>query len=204
MDQGMRRLLAAAVLLCGIGAAMAFRQPARAPGPTTEPSAIPSPAEAAQALRGPPATLGPRGNSPRPPPAVPPTASGPASPPQAPASPPSQPLKPVAPPPYLAQVYPHGRSAWTVGREAEAFETAMRVHRVVDGDTLETIARRYYQESWPAQAIFEANRHVLADPALLPIGAELRIPARESLGPPPTSAPTRLEEIGDGGLVPIR
>jgi nucleoid-associated protein YgaU len=52
-------------------------------------------------------------------------------------------------------------------------------HRVVDGDTLASIAQRYLGDAQHAPEIFEANRDVLTNPELLPIGAVLKIPARE-------------------------
>ena len=60
-----------------------------------------------------------------------------------------------------------------------AKETA-RTHRIVDGDTLATLAQRYLGSSARAQEIFDANRNVLSDPKLLPIGAELKIPPTDS------------------------
>lgn len=50
------------------------------------------------------------------------------------------------------------------------------VHRIVDGDTLASLAQRYLGSSQRFREIFEANRDRLLSPDLLPIGAELRIP----------------------------
>jgi hypothetical protein len=87
-----------------------------------------------------------------------------------------------ATPPPLAPSYPDAHSA----REQQQHkptelmvplkETA-RTHRIVDGDTLESLAQRYLGSADRAAEIFAANRSVLSDPRLLPIGAELRIPA---------------------------
>ncbi|MGD0519316.1 MAG: tail protein X [Thermoguttaceae bacterium] len=52
------------------------------------------------------------------------------------------------------------------------------VHKIVDGDTLGDLAARYLGTAARAMEIFAANRDVLADPELLPIGVELKIPAR--------------------------
>jgi len=52
------------------------------------------------------------------------------------------------------------------------------IHEIVDGDTLEALAERYLGRADRALEIFEANRDVLEDPQLLPIGQELRIPPR--------------------------
>lgn len=81
-------------------------------------------------------------------------------------------------------------------------------HRIVDGDTLNTIARRYYGDEQRARELFEANRGVLRDPELLPIGTELLIPggspnplaappaAPMSQAVPPLLAPPALEQFG--------
>ena len=58
-------------------------------------------------------------------------------------------------------------------------ETA-RTHRIVDGDTLADLAQRYFGSAADAQRLFDANRDVLSDPRLLPIGVELKIPANDS------------------------
>lgn len=52
------------------------------------------------------------------------------------------------------------------------------LHKIVDGDTLGDLAARYLGSAARAVEIFAANRDVLADPELLPIGVELKIPAR--------------------------
>jgi nucleoid-associated protein YgaU len=52
-------------------------------------------------------------------------------------------------------------------------------HRIVDGDTLAALAQRYLGSPARAREIFDANRNVLSDPELLPIGAELKIPPTE-------------------------
>lgn len=50
-------------------------------------------------------------------------------------------------------------------------------HVVSDGDSLAKIAQRYLGDASLAEQIYEMNRDVLDSPDLLPIGAELRIPA---------------------------
>jgi nucleoid-associated protein YgaU len=57
-------------------------------------------------------------------------------------------------------------------------ESAGGSHVIVDGDTLESLAQRYLGAADRADELFHANRDVLSDPQLLPIGAMLRIPAR--------------------------
>ncbi len=57
-------------------------------------------------------------------------------------------------------------------------EESVRAHKVVDGDTLASLAQRYLGQADRAREIFEANRDVLPGPEALPIGAVLRIPPR--------------------------
>ena len=61
---------------------------------------------------------------------------------------------------------------------AARLEESVRVHKVVDGDTLASLAQRYLGQADRAREIFEANRDVLPSPEALPIGAVLRIPPR--------------------------
>ncbi len=53
---------------------------------------------------------------------------------------------------------------------------ADRVHRVVEGETLSSIARSYFGEVGSWRAIYEANREQIADPHWIEPGQELRIP----------------------------
>jgi len=64
----------------------------------------------------------------------------------------------------------------------------LRRHRVVDGDTLVRLAKRYLGDGARYAEILEANRQVLSDPDLLPIGIELKIPPREGSSFAPTPA----------------
>lgn len=57
-------------------------------------------------------------------------------------------------------------------------DDARRTHRIVDGDTLPALAQRYLGTPDRAREILEANRNVLRDAELLPIGVELEIPPR--------------------------
>jgi nucleoid-associated protein YgaU len=57
-------------------------------------------------------------------------------------------------------------------------------HVVRDGDDLTGIATRVYGHPAAAAAVWAANRDVLADPNLLPIGAELKLPPPWSVGGP--------------------
>ena len=60
-------------------------------------------------------------------------------------------------------------------RQADRAEAA-RTHRIADGDTLAALAARYLGSSERLMEIYEANRDLLSDPDVLPIGVELRIP----------------------------
>jgi hypothetical protein len=52
-----------------------------------------------------------------------------------------------------------------------------RTHVIADGDTLPDLAARYLGDPKRSVEIFEANRRVLGDPEVLPLGVELRIPS---------------------------
>jgi nucleoid-associated protein YgaU len=69
------------------------------------------------------------------------------------------------------------------GRGASGGETPVarreRTHKVVDGDTLVRLAERYLGSGNRYREILEANRDVLPNPDILPIGVVLRIPPRE-------------------------
>jgi phage tail protein X len=56
-----------------------------------------------------------------------------------------------------------------------------RTHRIVDGDTLESIAERYYGNAAYADRVFRANRDKLAAADLLPLGTELLLPPQPEL-----------------------
>lgn len=55
----------------------------------------------------------------------------------------------------------------------------LRKHRVVDGDSLESLAQRYLGDAARANEIFDANRDVLESPDLLPLKVKLTIPRRD-------------------------
>lgn len=72
--------------------------------------------------------------------------------------------------------------------------TVPATYRVVDGDDLGTIAGRFYGHPAAASAIWAANRDSIPDPALLPIGLELRLP-------PPWAATAHRQTAG-GAIEP--
>jgi nucleoid-associated protein YgaU len=75
----------------------------------------------------------------------------------------------LTPPPTMARTYP--------GSGADASRhSVQRTHRVRDGDTLESLAQRYYGDRSRWQEIYQANREQIARPDLLPLNVRLRIP----------------------------
>lgn len=82
-----------------------------------------------------------------------------------------------------------------------------RIHRVVDGDTLETIAERYFGSADHAEDILQANSQTLPNPKVLPIGVELVIPnplagASSRIAPASSSAPSDPRTLAKGNLGP--
>ena len=83
-----------------------------------------------------------------------------------------------------------------------------RWHTLEDGDTLAELAVRYLGDAGRWQEIYDANRDVLLEPDVLPLGRRLRIPPREGR---PASSPAKeapveesfSEEEEPGPLVPI-
>jgi nucleoid-associated protein YgaU len=59
---------------------------------------------------------------------------------------------------------------------------ALRTHIITDGDSLKKLARRYLNDPERGDEIFSLNRDLLANPELLPIGTELKIPAIRASG----------------------
>lgn len=90
-------------------------------------------------------------------------------------------------PPSLSPNYPRSQH-WSDPQQSASMammlpvgtsgDATARTHTVVDGDTLDALARRYFGSAARADDIYRANREVLSDPHLLPIGAELKLPGR--------------------------
>jgi nucleoid-associated protein YgaU len=87
-----------------------------------------------------------------------------------------------------------------------------RSHIIVDGDSLAKLAERYLNDPQRANEIYELNRTLLSHPDVLPIGAEITIPARsantlQSANDTPQSLltePAAIHAASRGGLVPVR
>ena len=90
------------------------------------------------------------------------------------------------------------------GEGAEA--APLRRHRIADGDTLQSLAQRYYGDASQADAIFRANAKVLSDPEVLPLGAELEIPRLPAADQPHgglLGAPQGAQSAAHSELSPI-
>jgi hypothetical protein len=99
------------------------------------------------------------------------------------------PLDRREPPPALSPAYPEtaypAGPRWGVSMEmmlpmAAPTDGTARTHTVVDGDTLAALAQRYLGSPARADELYEANRDVVHDPKLLPIGVELKLPRRDA------------------------
>jgi nucleoid-associated protein YgaU len=77
------------------------------------------------------------------------------------------------------QSVPARATAWTT--EPASSTAASQRHTVQPGDTLFTLARRYYGDAERFGLIYNANRSVLSAPDPLPVGAELIIPKPTAL-----------------------
>lgn len=75
-------------------------------------------------------------------------------------------------------------------------------YRVRDGDDLTGIASRFYGTPAAAALIWQANRGLLADPAVLPIGVELVLPRPDAAGGRGTSIDPLLGHPGQPATEP--
>ena len=69
------------------------------------------------------------------------------------------------------------RAPWQPPKLAEGPAAPPREHRIRKLDTLEDLAERFLGSKDRADEIFEANRNVLKDRHILPLGAAIRIPS---------------------------
>ncbi|MFM7138111.1 MAG: LysM peptidoglycan-binding domain-containing protein [Planctomycetota bacterium] len=95
----------------------------------------------------------------------------------------------VPPPPLIdGQRPPPVAVGWTarfsreVQQRRELQPPPATSYRVRDGDDLTGIASRFYGTPAAASLIWQANRGLLADPAVLPIGIELVLPRPDAAG----------------------
>lgn len=98
----------------------------------------------------------------------------------------------------------------------------LRIHRVVDGDTLGRLAARFLGDANRHNEIYVLNHAKLPDPNVLPIGVELKIPPRDGtvalrpVSPPDEDTRSELSSAAgyplstplygpatDTGLVPV-
>lgn len=96
-----------------------------------------------------------------------------------------------------ANVRPAWHAAASAGTQPASDGRSAATYVVRDGDDLTNIASRLYGHPGAAAAIWNANRDRLADPAVLPIGVALRLPAQwapatsRPVAGPPTVEPAR-------------
>jgi len=109
----------------------------------------------------------------------------------------------VPPPPLIdGQRPPPVAVGWTArfSREAQQRRELQlppaASYRVRDGDDLTGIASRFYGTPAAASLIWQANRGLLADPAVLPIGVELVLPRPDAAGGRGTSIDPLLGHPG--------
>lgn len=95
---------------------------------------------------------------------------------------PPPPLLDAQRPPPLAVGWSRRGDEGAVGFRGPPAPPPAASYRVRDGDDLTAIAIRFYGTPSAAVAIWEANRGILQDPGLLPIGAELALPPPEAIG----------------------
>ncbi len=76
-------------------------------------------------------------------------------------------------------------------------------HRIEDGDSLQSLAAHYLGDSQRYLEIFDANRQVLDQPDLLPIGVTLHIPAGDAPDPIQRLPSAADPKPADSDLVPV-
>jgi len=92
-----------------------------------------------------------------------------------------------SPLPELPKSYPNNSlpvsTRWGTSLSEMLPETASAppTHKVIDGDSLALLAERYLGSASRATEIYEANRNLLTHPEILPIGLELKIPRAEQI-----------------------
>ena len=87
---------------------------------------------------------------------------------------------------------------WQPAKLAEGPVVPARQYKIRKTDTLEDLALRFLGSPDKADELFEANRSVLKDRHVLPLGAVIRIPAG-GIDPPAETSETDLQPIGQPG-----
>jgi nucleoid-associated protein YgaU len=182
-------LLAAGVLIAGICCALPFRRASRPSSPGPVAPAADAPILAAAALPATDANFPSLTVSAEPPSSEKPEVQAEPAPPIVAAgsekfdSPPLDGTPPAAPEPVASQPASNLSLATVApalaSTDAPPRPQSWRRHRIKDGDTLAKLAQRYLGDPAREAEIYALNREVLPDPAILPIGAWLRIPASE-------------------------
>jgi hypothetical protein len=99
------------------------------------------------------------------------------------------PVRSAESPPPLPTSYPGDNSSATahwgtsvrfVQPGGNVVGAPRQTHRIADGDTLRGLAERYLGSADRHAEIYEANRELLSNPDILPIGAKLKIPPRRT------------------------
>ncbi len=94
-----------------------------------------------------------------------------------PASKPAEAAVPELPANFSGTDHRDAKSPFDLQADSGSEQPAERTHKIVDGDSLASLAERYLGSANRAGEIFACNRDVLSDPELLPIGVRLRIPS---------------------------
>jgi nucleoid-associated protein YgaU len=102
-------------------------------------------------------------------------------------------------PPGTGATAPSGGSSFAASAPIGSPSEVLR-HKIVDGDTLTGLAERYLGNSNRYLELYEMNREKLTSPDLLPIGAEIKVPARGLVAPTPTTeAPQPMVPLAPAG-----
>jgi len=108
-------------------------------------------------------------------------------------------LEPISAPSWRSAQAAASLASVGVGdKHSNLIHGPMTTHVVTDGDTLPKLAERYLGDAAQAQRLFDLNGDVLDHPDLLPIGAELSVPAS-----PPRSERATASAQPKSGLAPV-
>lgn len=191
-------VLATAIVLFGVAAAFYFRRPEMPEPVETVPAAEPSPVVAKAPPAGPPQTSQLLGRiDPVDPTLAPPAPGGLLPHPNDPEMRDDSFDMPESPPWSGAASDPSSVDARMASLSSVAkngLAPRRREHRVADGDTLSGLALRYLGRADRYYELYEANKHVLATPDVLPIGSVLTIPD-VAAGPAAPLVPGEMVEI---------